>query len=430
MPPHPEVRRAANSVLLATLVLLPACLAWEGSKRPAPVSEYLEGVAASLHLGDVTRAEDVLARARSRFPDDGGVRATEALLAQMQGRDEEAERDLHELASIPGRGGLNEAELSQRIGDLKFRAGRWRESASYLFRVPPGPDGDLRRALAMLTLRLPQTRAAVRSLAVERPLLPGPTPKLIVSVGGKDRALGLDTGASFTTLGAGLAKEIPVDGIQPAGTAVDGADQAFPVSVGVLGQLALGEVELGALPVLVVDDERLLMRDIEGGAESRVLGMLGQDVLLRFRLTIDGLRRSAIFEPSRGLPERQSLRCVWHEGRLLVPVVAEGRTLWMVLDTGASRTSLTDEGLATLPGGERRAVAGFAKLRGPGGVRLSVRMVKELAMAIGESRFSCPELPVVERGRRGVFPVHGVLGADLLMRCRLTLDRGRVKVSV
>ena len=94
------------------------------------------------------------------------------------------------------------------------------------------------------------------------------------------------------------------------------------------------------------------------------------------------------------------------------------------------RHALMDRGLAILPGSDRRAVPGYAKLRGPGGTRVAARVVKELALTVGMARFNCPELPVLSRGPRGVFPVHGVLGADLLMRCRLTIDRGRVKVSI
>lgn len=407
-----------------------ACASYEGTRQAARVSEYLEGVAASLKIGEVARAEDILRRARSRFPDDGGVRATEALLAQMQGRDEDAERELLGLAQTEGRGGLTDAELAQRIGDLMFRSGRWRESAPYLLAAQSGPEGDLRRALAFLTTSLPGVRTPVRSLSVELPLLDGASPKLVVTLGGRERALGIDTGASFTTLGARLAAEAGVTAIRPAGSALDGSGLTFPVSVGVLSGLGLGEVGLGALPVLVVADELLRMRDLEGGAENPMPGVLGQDVLLRFRLTIDGQRHSVVFEPTRGTAERDAIECVWHEGCLLVPVRAEGHTLWMVLDTGASRSSLTEDGLAILPGAERRAVAGYAKLRGPGGTRLAARVVKELAITLGAVRFTPEELPVLARGPRGVFPVHGVLGADLLMRCRLTIDRGHVKVTI
>jgi hypothetical protein len=37
-------------------------------------------------------------------------------------------------------------------------------------------------------------------------------------------------------------------------------------------------------------------------------------------------------------------------------------------------------------------------------------------------------MPVVARGRSEMFPVHGVLGLDLLRQCVVTLDRGRARL--
>ena len=42
--------------------------------------------------------------------------------------------------------------------------------------------------------------------------------------------------------------------------------------------------------------------------------------------------------------------------------------------------------------------------------------------------FDGKTLPIIERPHDG-FPVHGVLGADLLMRCRVTIDRGWVVLT-
>ena len=45
-----------------------------------------------------------------------------------------------------------------------------------------------------------------------------------------------------------------------------------------------------------------------------------------------------------------------------------------------------------------------------------------------DARFEGVTLPVVARGRSELFPVHGVLGTDLLARCRVTLDGGRARI--
>jgi len=120
---------------------------------------------------------------------------------------------------------------------------------------------------------------------------------------------------------------------------------------------------------------------------------------------------------------------LWVEDNLLVEVRIEGRRLWFVLDTGASASSLSEVGLQMLPGGERRALQRFGKVYSPGGVKLSARMVEGLVLELSGVRFIGVDLQVVEREAPELFPVHGVLGADLLMRCRTTMDSGRIHLE-
>jgi hypothetical protein len=125
----------------------------------------------------------------------------------------------------------------------------------------------------------------------------------------------------------------------------------------------------------------------------------------------------------------RSVQCVRADGRCLVPVVVEGAPLWFVLDTGASHSSLTAEGLARIPSGEGRAVASYRRVRTVGGSLVAVREVRGLVLRCSEARFLQVTLPVVARAGSELFPVHGVLGIDLLSRCRLTLDRGRARLT-
>jgi hypothetical protein len=123
------------------------------------------------------------------------------------------------------------------------------------------------------------------------------------------------------------------------------------------------------------------------------------------------------------------VQCVRAEGRCLVPVVVEGARLWFVLDTGASHSSLTALGLSRIPGGDERAVPSFRRVRTVGGGLVAVKEVRDLVLRCSDARFLQVTLPVVNRGRAEVFPVHGVLGIDLLSRCRVTLDRGRARLT-
>lgn len=199
--------------------------------------------------------------------------------------------------------------------------------------------------------------------------------------------------------------------------------------MGALLQFEVGDIAIGTVPVLVVDDAALRLRDLHGGAERVPRGVLGLDLLASVRLTLDPERQSVTLELPRGLPEGQSVQCVRVDGRCLVPVFVEGVRLWFVLDTGASYSSLSESGLRRLPGGDRRAVPSFRRVRTVGGGLVSVREVRDLVLRCSEARFLGVTLPVVSRGAGATFPVDGVLGVDLLSQCRVTLDRGRARLS-
>jgi hypothetical protein len=217
--------------------------------------------------------------------------------------------------------------------------------------------------------------------------------------------------------------------LTPAGEVPDGMGQPVPVSTGVIDSFAVGDVWLGTVPVLVVDDHRLEMRDLFGGPARAPVGVLGLDVIEQFRMTLDPGRRSVVLELPRGLPEATSVQCVRCEGRCLVPVAIEGRRLWFVLDTGASHSSLTSAGLRALPDGEARATPGYRRVRTAGGGALSVREVRNLVLRVSQTRFFGVDLPVVHRAGDASFPVHGVLGVDLLQKCRVTIDGGRARLE-
>jgi hypothetical protein len=157
-------------------------------------------------------------------------------------------------------------------------------------------------------------------------------------------------------------------------------------------------------------------------------GVLGLDLLAACRLTVDPERGSVALELPRGLPEGQSVQCVRADGRSLVPVLVEGVRLWFVLDTGASHSSLTTAGVERLPGGDSRAVSSFRRVRTVGGTVVAVREVRDLVLRCSEARFLGVTLPVVSRGTGSLFPVHGVIGVDLLSHCRVTLDSGRARL--
>lgn len=350
-------------------------------------------------------------------------------MSKMLWQNERALAELRGLLRTPDRAGLTEAECRGQIGGMLFRVGKYGESISHLEAGDVGPEADRRRTFARLAKELPYFRTQVGALATELPLVKGSLPELVCSIGDKRRTFVLDSGTTMTTLSQSLAEELQVTPILPMGMTTHDNGQTFPISVGVLRNFALGDVQLGSVPVLVVEDHRLTMRDLFGGAEQTLGGVVGMDLLSIFRMTLDLERESVVLELPRGLSEEESVRCLWLREGWVVPVSIEGRHLWFILDTGASHSSLTQEGLAAVPDGDRRTTPTYRRVRSAGGSTVSVRSLTNLVLHVAGNRFSGVELPLVPRNTSGLFPIHGVLGADLLLLCRLTLDSGRLRLE-
>ncbi|MBX3464700.1 MAG: aspartyl protease family protein [Planctomycetes bacterium] len=408
---------------------LAACAARPAESAPAA---QLDLAVTALRQGRIEQAQDLVLAVRQRHPEHTAAAQWSAVLYELLWRDDDAVREQSAAIRNARAAGLEAPDvqaLRGRLGDLLFQAGRWGECPGPLLAGAHGADAERRRGFASAAYGLPFVRKPSGPLLTEQPLLPGDTPEFLCGAGDRVRPFAIDTGTSMTTVGRSFAAELGLVVTWPAGQALDAAGRALAVEVGVLSQFAVGDVELGATPVLVVDDEALRLRDLFGGPERVPRGVLGLDLLVSFRFTVDPERGSVQLELPRGLPAVDSVQCVRAEGRCLVPVFVEGQRLWFVLDTGASHSSLTAAGVDALPGGAGRAVPSFRRVRTVGGGIVAVREVRDLVLRCSEVRFQGVTLPVVPRGAPALFPVHGVLGIDLLSRCRLTLDRGRARIQ-
>ncbi len=420
--------RSATAVVLAAAVA--ACAGGRELDTPSAAS-FGATVRVALHRGDVQAADESLQRGRRAHPEDAGLREWQALLSHMRWRDVAAIELLRAVVDDPTVPETQRREAMGRLGELLFRAGRYSDAVPFLEAASRDTQSAERRArLSRLARRLPTERIEPDHLAAELPLLDERPPELLCTVGDREQPFVLDTGASFTTLSRSLAAQLRVEVVSPAEDVLDGAGNRLTAAWGVLPELALGAVPLGPQPVLVVDDRYLRLRDAFGGLQRATDGLIGLDLLARFRVTFDPTRNSVLFGEPSGLDPATSVECVRHEGSCLVPVEIEGAKLWFVLDTGASRSSLSQEGLASLQGGDRRAVVAFQRVLTPGGSTRAVRSVPDLTLTVGAVRFAGVELLVVQRPRGQGFPIHGVLGADLVMRCRTTFDRGRLRFEV
>jgi predicted aspartyl protease len=234
--------------------------------------------------------------------------------------------------------------------------------------------------------------------------------------------LAIDTGTSWTVVAQGRTHRAGIKRVLVGGSARDGRGAAFAIGFGVTPEIRLGELRFGRYPVAVVDDQVLWLRDpIEGGGE-RIDGLLGFDLLQSVRVEFRVQPRELWLGPATSAVE--GARGLRDAGRLLAPVRIEDHELWFLVDTGATHTSLSPAGLAQLRRGAQRSEPTLRRHHAPGGSGVAVREIAVTALHVGGWRFGDLVLPIVERSATGVVPMHGVLGADLLLRHRLVLDSG------
>jgi hypothetical protein len=420
---------AARRWLAAAVAVCAACAT---ERPPRAIEDELALAARALRDGRIEEAVERVAAVRKRDPRHVEAALWQTAVAMATWRDNEAiaaqQAAIH-AAQDQDVAPEALAELEGRLGELLFQVGRWGDSVPELQAGAVGVSCDRRAAMAVVAEQLPFTRAVAGPVASEQPLLAGGMPEFLCGVGDKQRSFAIDTGTSMTTISSSFADELAVRQRRPAGTVFDGAGRPLAVDIGVLDRFAAGAIDLGAVPVLIADDAALRLRDIQGGDDRVRHGILGLDLLSTFRLTLDPERASVVLELPRGLPEGQSVACVRAEGACLVPVAVDDVSLWFVLDTGASDSSLTEAGLDRLHGGASRASPAYRLVRTVCGEPIvSVRDVRDLSLRCSEVRFSGVRLPVVARRPSAQFPVHGVLGVDLLGRCRLTFDGGRARL--
>jgi hypothetical protein len=252
---------------------------------------------------------------------------------------------------------------------------------------------------------------------------PGGQAALTVSVDGQVAEWWFDTGASFSVVSRGAAREWGVE-ISEAGPfdIATATSRRAEARVGVLGRLHVGAVEIRNLPVLVIADEDLTF-ELPGGGTTSLDGILGWTAIrsLRTELDFPGGRYSArLSEPAPG--------GVRNLGWLGYPVVrladGSGQPLLFGLDTGSRNTSITRNILDKSDLGRVRRDT--VRIAGVGGSVAEEAWIGEsLTLALPTVLATIPEVQTeTTSGADDIlfFAADGVLGIDVAQRGVLTVD--------
>lgn len=241
-----------------------------------------------------------------------------------------------------------------------------------------------------------------------------------VKLNGRDYLMMLDTGAGITVIDQPVAEALHL----PSGESMNvlGASGQGAASVTRLASLQIGRVHLRDVQVAVTDLG--LIRLIGGG---RLGGILGFNVLSRFRVTIDYHRRTLTLEKSGGALPPGWAKQVSFMGAtpLLEAEVEDIGKVPMLLDTGAAMSILPVEAaqqwqpLRSASLGLTLGVGGAGNI--PRAARAALVKVAGAAIRGITLMFSSPApkgAPVQILSEAGF----GLLGNNLLRHFRLTID--------
>lgn len=331
-----------------------------------------------------------------------GARATFESLA-FDARDEGDEA----LAGLADGAGVN----------LRFEAGDY---DGVVAAVGADASDGLIAALADLPRQMLGTAAPVSDRLRAGP---GGQAALTVSVNGHVAEWWFDTGASFSVVSRGAAREwgVEVSEAGPFDIATATSRQA-EARIGVLDRLHLGEVVIRNLPVLVIADEALTFELPDGGTTS-LDGIIGWTAIRSLRTELDfasGRYTARLSEPTPGVDRNL--------GWLGYPMVrladGSGQPLLFGLDTGSRNTSITPNILDKSDLGRLRRDT--VRIAGVGGSVTEEAWIGEaLTLAFPAALATIPEVQTeTASGAEDIlfFAADGVLGIDVAQAGVLTLD--------
>lgn len=288
-------------------------------------------------------------------------------------------------------------------------------------------------ALALLAcLGAPQ--ALARPFPPPRPIFAErPQPLALVSVAddplrlyvmlrdeqGDERLFFLDTAFSRTTCDDDFVAELGLT-VEKTCARSHGELGKVPLGKAVLRDLELGGHRLPELHCAVRDLQST--SSVSHGAGVPVAGVLGANVLERFVLRIDPEADTvSLADPRLAGLERgpDTLRLKRENGRgprVKLPVMVQDERVWLILDTGATRTCLDARRLDLPLVSERQAVTRASGRENRAQVTLRYHLANEVALA-GHSLGS---LQLLDRHKVRWLP--GLAGQDILGRFTLTID--------
>lgn len=254
--------------------------------------------------------------------------------------------------------------------------------------------------------------------------------RIDVSVNGRPQEAVFDTGANLSVLSASAATRLGVR-IEAGETAIgNGVQGTVATRIGIAPRLEIAGNVLTNVPFLILDDAALTFPQVPGGYTiPAIIGIPEMRALGRLRMAQAG--RLTVLPPAAD-GEAGAANLHADGNQLFADVGIGGRTVPLLLDTGADRTSLTALYAEAEPARVAALRTGQANYSSAGGTRVRRFAIwPEAPLALAGRSLTLPQLNIELPGSGPAPDDNGTLGSDVLRRFEsYTLDFRAMRLSL
>jgi predicted aspartyl protease len=235
-------------------------------------------------------------------------------------------------------------------------------------------------------------------------------------INGNSAVLLIDTGAERSLLDREFAKRL---GLRPVEVVnIQRPDSEGRTEVVLVTDLDIQSVHSSSIK-MTTDD----LAASSGALGVHIDGVLGNDVLRNFRVTLDYSAGSVTFGPLSAIHHGVPTKLLRIENRYFVHLSSDGVSLTFLLDTGTNFSALSSSGWSRL-NQNKKELPTIDGVRSSGTSATS-KLVCIQQMSIGHASYENVPMRVQPPTSAGIFAnldVSGLLGSDFLRRFVVSLD--------
>jgi len=344
----------------------------------------------------------------------------EALKLAVDGNIEEAENKFRKLY-ISSDDSLIKKHSKEILGNLLLFQSKWKA----LLKLPKDADDTIYNNIKLIEV-FSKSHKESYSFPTHSTIIPmglslSGCPVIEVEINGHKMKFWIDTGAGLSVVASDIAKKCNIistsTGKIKAGT---GTSKKVDIQPAIIEDLRIGEISIKNHPVIIIDKKDLEFKLFGLFRIMKINGIIGWNAMQNMNIEIDYNNRiTTIRKPIK--MDKQNPNFFWLGYPIVTLMNQEGTKLNFGLDTGARKTSITDNILKKINVNNVRIKK--KTIGSAGGIeKIESKIIPELTLILNGYSFHFNDIGT-RLGRSAVFvKLDGILGSDVFRNGRVKID--------